>query len=244
MKSYVNFLFHYKDLTSPKQGNSKYRWYKGADVSDFLMVDDDDDHASDFGSVSITSEVTSSSGISKTNINKNTEDKSTRSARKSQAKSKMDNKASIDLNNNATPQPDERKSVRSTRKSVKKDTRSGMTPARSKRGSVESDQGSGISKHKRSRTEPKKSKRSGVKTPSVNQAGKGVSRVLSMTDKVKRVPTVVVKRVSENNYTSIRNNTPDSTMRPVRRRLQTDVDAAKKGAARSQPSRRSKAVIR
>ncbi|XP_071117576.1 origin recognition complex subunit 1-like [Haliotis cracherodii] len=232
------------DLTSPKQGNSKYRWYKGADVSDFLMVDDDDDDASDFGSVSITSEVTSSSGISKTNINKNTGDKSARSARKSQAKSKMDDKASIDLNNNATPQPEERKSVRSTRKSVKKDTRSGMTSARSKRGSVGSDQGSGISKHKRSRTEPKKTKRSGVKTPSVNQAGKGVSRVLSMTDKVKRVPTVVVKRVSENNYTSIRNNTPDSTMRPVRRRLQTDIDAAKKGAARSQPSRRSKAVIR
>ncbi|XP_046549284.1 origin recognition complex subunit 1-like [Haliotis rubra] len=232
------------DLTSPKQGNSKYHWYTGANVTDFLMLDED---SSDCGSVSIISEATTSSGISHTKINKKNpdlEDKSSRSARKSRTKSKMDDKQTKDLNNNATPQPGERKSVRSTRKSVKKDTISDKTPARSKRGSLDSDQGSGVSKHKRSRTEPKKSKRLGVKTPSVNQGRKSVSRVLSMTDKVKRVPTVVVKRVSENNYTSMRNNTPDTSVRPIRRRLQTDIEAAKQSAARSQPSRRSKAVIR
>ncbi|XP_067677790.1 origin recognition complex subunit 1-like [Haliotis asinina] len=230
------------DLASPKQGNSKYHWYTGADVTDFLMQDED---ASESGSVSVISEASSRISDTKTREkNPDLEDKSSRSARKSRTKSKMDDKQAIDLNNNATPKPGERKSARSTRKSVKKDTGSHKTPARSKRGSLDSDQGSGVSKHKRSRTEPKKSKRSGVKTPSVNQGRNSVNRALSMTDKVKRVPTVVVKRVSENNYTSIRNNTPETSVRPVRRRLQTDIEAAKQSAARSQPSRRSKTVIR
>ncbi|KAK6188873.1 hypothetical protein SNE40_004960 [Patella caerulea] len=188
------------DLKSPQRGNLKF---KKDDVVDFFMSDG----ASDDESVSIISECSTSTTRSRKSVRKNVSEK---------------NQNKQDSGSN------ESKIVKRSRRSVAAPVVDKCaTPTRSRRKNNDNDTYNG-SPTKICRTEPRpktKPLEQVVSSPSRNNNKRPLTG--SRTAKAKIVPSVVVKRLSADNYTSIRNKTPEPTHNPVRRQLKETFEKEK-----------------